>query len=109
MKRIGMVIRVKHDRVAEYKALHAKVWPEVLKAISAANIRNYTIFLREPENLLFSYYEYHGVDYEGDLRRIAADSKTQEWWKFTAPCQQTLPTSAEGEWWASMEEVFHHE
>jgi L-rhamnose mutarotase len=27
----------------------------------------------------------------------------------TAPCQQPLATRDEGEWWAPMEEVFHHD
>ena len=29
-------------------------------ALSAANIHNYSIYLREPENLLFGYWEYTG-------------------------------------------------
>ena len=59
MKRMGMVIGIKPDRIAEYKRTHAAVWPEVLaKKISACHIRNYTIFLRQPENLLFAYWEY---------------------------------------------------
>jgi len=60
MKRMGMVIGVKPERIAEYKQTHASVWPEVLRKIADCNIRNYTIFLREPENLLFAYLEYHG-------------------------------------------------
>ncbi len=52
MKRMGMVIGIKPERIAEYKKTHAAVWPEVLAKISDCNMRNYTIFLREPENLL---------------------------------------------------------
>ena len=62
MKRMGMVIGVKPEHIAEYNRTHAAVWPEVLARITDANIRNYTIFLREPENLLFAYWEYHGED-----------------------------------------------
>ena len=68
-----MVIGIKAGKIDEYKALHAAVWPTVLAKLSAANVRNYTIFLREPENLLFGYWEYHGADYEADMRSIAAD------------------------------------
>ncbi len=56
MQRMGMVIGVKPDMIAEYRRLHAAVWPEILALISDCNIRNYTIFLREPENLLFGYW-----------------------------------------------------
>ncbi len=41
------------------------------------------------------------------MARMAADAKNQEWWSLTIPCQQPFATRAEGEWWASMEEVFH--
>lgn len=108
MQRIGMVIGVKPEKIADYKRLHAAVWPEVLARISACNIRNYSIFLKEPENLLFSFFEYHGTDYAGDMAKMAADPKTQEWWAVCMPCQAPLETRNEGEWWASMEEVFFH-
>lgn len=109
MQRMGMVIGVKPEMIAEYKRLHAAVWPEVLALISDCNIRNYTIFLREPENLLFGYWEYHGSDFGADMAKMAASPKNQEWWSFTIPCQQPLESRKEGEWWATMEETFHHD
>ncbi|WP_439615645.1 L-rhamnose mutarotase [Shinella sp.] len=108
MQRIGMVIGVKPEKIEEYKRLHAAVWPEVLAMISGCNIKNYSIFLKEPENLLFSFFEYHGNDYAADMARMAADPKTQEWWAVCMPCQAPLETRNEGEWWAGMEEVFFH-
>jgi L-rhamnose mutarotase len=107
MQRMGMVIGIAPEHIAEYKRLHAAVWPEVLATIAKANIRNYTIFLREPENLMFAYWEYHGGDFAADSAAIAADPKTQEWWKLCGPMQRPLDTRAQGEWWAMMEEVFH--
>lgn len=109
MQRMGMVIGVKPDKIAEYKRLHAAVWPEILAMISACSIRNYTIYLREPENLLFGTWEYHGTDFATDAAKMAADPKTQEWWALCMPCQEPLATRKDGEWWAMMEEVFHHE
>ncbi|MGJ7038376.1 L-rhamnose mutarotase [Shinella sp. BE166] len=108
MQRIGMVIGVKPEKIEEYKSLHAAVWPDVLAMISGCNIKNYSIFLKEPENLLFSFFEYHGTDYAGDMAKMAADPKTQEWWAVCMPCQTPLETRNEGEWWAGMEEVFFH-
>ncbi|MDO3443168.1 L-rhamnose mutarotase [Agrobacterium sp. V1] len=109
MQRMGMVIGVKPEMIAEYKRLHAAVWPEVLALISDSNIRNYTIFLREPENLLFGYWEYDGTDFGADMAKIAASPKNQEWWSFTIPCQQPLESRKQDEWWAMMEETFHHD
>ena len=107
MQRMGNVIGLNAEKVAEYKRLHADVWPGVLAKISECNIRNYTIFLKEPENLLFSYFEYHGTDFEADSALMAADPETQRWWSVCEPCQKPLDTRKEGEWWASMEDVFH--
>jgi len=107
MKRYGMVIQLRPEKKEAYKSLHANAWPEILRKISECNIRNYTIYLREPENLLFSHFEYHGDDFEADMARLAADEMTRKWWGLTDPCQEGLNSRAEGEWWAPMEEVFH--
>lgn len=107
MQRMGMVIAIRPEKIDAYKALHAEVWPEVLEQISACNIRNYTIFLREPENLLFGYWEYHGEDFAADARKIAEHPPTQRWWAVCGPCQVPLDSRGEGEWWAMMEQVFH--
>jgi len=107
MKRYGALVRRRPEAIAEYKRIHAAVWPKVLEQIKRSNISNYTIFLREPENLLFGYFEYHGSDYAADMARMAADPVTQEWWAVTMPMQNPLETRAEGEWWAPMEDVFH--
>ena len=107
MKRYGSMVRVRPEAIAEYKRIHVAVWPKVLEQIARSNIRNYTIYLREPENLLFATFDYHGTDYAADMAKMAADPVTQEWWKITMPMHDPLETRADGEWWASMEEVFH--
>jgi L-rhamnose mutarotase len=107
MKRYGQLIGLKPEHYEMYKAYHARVWPEVLDTIRKCNIRNYSIF--HHHGLLFAYFEYHGSDYAADMARMAADPKTQEWWAIMNPIQSPLPTRAEGDWWAAMEEVFHTE
>ena len=109
MKRMGMVIGIRPEHIAEYKRRHAAVWPGVLAKISDCNIKNYTIFLREPENLLFGYCEYHGDDWAADSAKMAADPTTQEWWAIHNPMQAPLASRKDGEWWAMAEEVFHHD
>lgn len=107
MKRYGSVIGIKPEKIAEYKALHAAVWPDVLAMIAKCNIRNYSIFLREPENVMFAYFEYHGTDFAADMAMMAADPRTQKWWAVCGPMQEPLNSRAAGEWWADMPEVFH--
>jgi L-rhamnose mutarotase len=105
MKRYGMVIEVKPEKLEEYKRLHKAVWPGVLKTITECNIRNYSIFLLG--NTLYAYFEYIGTDYKADMARMAADPVTQKWWKETNPCQHPVAAAKPGEWWSEMEEVFH--
>ena len=107
MERMGMVIGINPEDIPEYKRLHADTWPEILAGISACNIRNYSIFLREPENLLFGYWEYHGTDFDADMRQMADDPTTQKWWAICGPMQRPLESRAKGEHWADMQEVFH--
>jgi|SRR4051812_11763500 L-rhamnose mutarotase len=107
MERMGFILGIKAEHITEYKRIHAAVWPEILAIINRANIRNYTIFLREPENLLFATYEYHGTDFAKDMAELAAEPKMKEWWAICEPMQSPLPTRKAGEWWAAMEDVFH--
>jgi L-rhamnose mutarotase len=109
VQRMGMVIGVKPEKLAAYKALHAEPWPEMNAALTAANIRNYSIYLREPENLLFGYWEYAGTDYAADMKLLGDLAVTKRWLAFTDPCQMPLKSAAEGEWWSTMPEVFHLE
>ncbi len=105
MKRYGMVLKVRPEKFAEYKRLHAAVWPEILDMIAKCNISNYSIYHKD--GFLFSYFEYTGDSFEADMAKMAADPRTQEWWSLCKPCQQPLETRNEGEWWANMEELFH--
>jgi L-rhamnose mutarotase len=110
--RYGSVIGLKAEHLDAYKKLHAAVWPAVVKAVRDANVRNYSIYLRKlPDGnyYLFSYMEYVGNDFQGDMARLAGDPEVKRWWKLTDPCQAPLDDRQEGEWWASMEEVCHQD
>lgn len=105
MKRYGSVIKVNLDKLEEYKWLHANPWPEINSMITQCNIRNYSIYYRD--GYLFSYFEYVGEDYDGDMAKMAGDPMTQKWWDLCKPCQIPVESATENEWWADMEEVYH--
>ena len=107
MQRYGMVLKVKPEKIEEYKKYHADIWSGVADIITECNIRNYSIYLKD--DCLFSYFEYIGEDFKADMDKMAADPTTQKWWDIMMPMQDPLPTRKEGEWWADMEEVFHQE
>ena len=108
--RYGSVIGVKEESLAKYKDLHANPWPEINAQIKKSNIRNYSIYLTQfPDGkyYLFSYFEYTGDDFDADMAKMAADPMTKKWWKETDPCQIPLANRPEGEFWKSMQEVYH--
>jgi L-rhamnose mutarotase len=107
MIRIGQVIGMPTANSEQYEQLHSSVWPEVLRTLKSCNVQNYSIF--KHEEILFAYMEYVGDDLDGDMERIAADPKTQEWWSLCGPLQRPVPDRKPGEWWKTMPEIFHME
>lgn len=109
VKRVGQIIHLRAGKFEEYKRLHAAVWPDVLETIRKANIRNYTIF--NWRGYLFAYFEYIGEDFDADMKAIADDPITRDWWQLTdrlqSPVEGNSTGSVDGGWWTDMIEVFH--
>jgi L-rhamnose mutarotase len=74
-QRTGFVLHVRPERIDEYLAAHREVWPEMLEALRAAGIRNYTIF-REG-NSVFGYFE--ADDLEAAARGLASEEVNARW------------------------------
>jgi L-rhamnose mutarotase len=49
-------LRVRPDRLDEYRERHRDVWPEMLRALRETGWRNYSLFLRA-DGLLVGYLE----------------------------------------------------
>ena len=101
----GQVGRLKQDKIEEYKHLHANAWPGVLKTIEECNLRNYSIFLQD--DLVFAYFEYAGENYEADMKKMAEDPVTQEWWTHTKPCFVPYSMGKDSEFYQDMEQIFY--
>jgi L-rhamnose mutarotase len=56
MKRVGFLLKVKQDKIAQYKKHHEAVWPEMLEALQRNGWHNYSLFMRD-DGLLFGYVE----------------------------------------------------
>ncbi len=104
-RRFASVIGLPPEHAEEYERLHAAVWPHVLERLRLSHVSNYSIY-RFGE-VLFSYLEYTGDDYEADMADIAADPTTQEWWALCMPLQRPFPDRRPGKWWQEIDEIFH--
>ena len=105
MRRFAQSIRLLPEKEVEYIGYHENVWPEVLRTIADCGIKNYSIFLSG--GVLFAYFEYHGSDFAGDMRKMAACPHTQRWWGIMDPMQVPMSGVEAGEKWLQMREVFH--
>ncbi len=105
MKRYGRVVKVKPEKLERYIELHKNPWPEVTAAIQEYNIRNFSIF--HMRNLLFSYFEYIGDDFENDMEKLAV--ATAEWLTETDACQEPIEGAKQGDLWSIMDEVFYQQ
>ena len=74
--RVSFLLKVKADRVEEYSARHAEVWPDMLAALRAHGWRNYSLFLR-PDGLLVGYFETDDLD--AALAGMAATDVNTRW------------------------------
>ena len=59
-------------------------------------------------DLVFSYFEYVGEDYEADMAKMAEDPVTQDWWTHTHPCFETYAIDPTSEFYHDMKQIFFH-
>ncbi|MBP7690241.1 MAG: L-rhamnose mutarotase [Thermoflexales bacterium] len=105
MKRIGFLLKVKQDKLAEYKAHHAAVWPEMLDALRRTGWHNYSIFARE-DGLLFGYFEAE-ESFAASLAGMAQEDINAKWQEFMAPYFENLSGAHADESMLALDEVFH--
>lgn len=94
------------EKEAEYRMLHANVWPGVIDAIGQSGISRFDIFLIDLDDqvYLFSLFEFVGKDLARDTAAMGENPVNQRWWKVTDACQEPLPSAAaRTEIWEPME------
>lgn len=104
MKRVCFLLKVRQDRLAEYRERHAAVWPEMQAALTATGWHNYSLFLRD-DGLLVGYLETE--DFE---RARAAMDRTEvnaRWQKEMAGFFEELDGAAPDAAMVPLSEVFH--
>ena len=106
-KRVGMVIGIKPEAIAEYKRLHDDDNPGVRDLLKEANFANFSIFIHQFDDgnyYLFGYYEYTGNDFEKDMADLAKKERNIEWLKVCDPMQ--IPFDGQASW-SEMEQVYY--
>jgi L-rhamnose mutarotase len=104
MKRVGFLLKVKPDKLDEYKKHHKNVWPEMLDALRRHGWHNYSLFLRE-DGLLFGYVEV-AESFQASLAGMAGEAINEKWQAFMAPYFESI-SGRPDENMIELEEVFH--
>jgi L-rhamnose mutarotase len=76
MQRIAFVIRVRPEKLDEYRRLHDPIWPELAAELTAAGLRNYSLWL-QPDGTEFGYLECD--DWEASCAYLAKSEVHTRW------------------------------
>ncbi|MFF4882022.1 L-rhamnose mutarotase [Streptomyces nigra] len=104
MQRVCFLLKVRADRLDEYRERHASVWPEMRAALSATGWRNYSLFLRD-DGLLVGYLETQ--DFAAAVAGMEATDVNARWQTEMAPFFESLDGARPDEAMRPLTEVFH--
>jgi L-rhamnose mutarotase len=107
MRRVAFVLKVRQDKLEDYKARHTSVWPEMMDALRRNGWRHYSLFLRD-DGLLFGYFE-TPESLEAALAGMSREEVNARWQDLMAPYFESVDGARADEQMHALEEVFHLE
>jgi L-rhamnose mutarotase len=105
MKRVGFILKVRCDKISEYKEHHKKVWPEMCEALTRHGWHNYSLFIRE-DGLLFGYFE-ASESFDKSLSGMSKEEVNSRWQVFMAPFFESTEGNNPDTAMVELEEIFH--
>ncbi len=105
MKRVGFLFKVKPELMAEYKAHHQAVWPEMLEALHRTGWHNYSLFARD-DGLVFGYFE-TPESLQAAQAGMEGEEVNARWQAFMAPYFEALGGLRPDQSMLELEEIFH--
>jgi L-rhamnose mutarotase len=106
MQRVCFLLKVRKDRLDDYKRQHQAVWAEMLQALRETGWTNYSLFLRD-DGLLVGYLE--TPDFGEALRGMSRQEVNARWQREMAPFFENLEDRRPDEGLLQLEEIFHLE
>jgi L-rhamnose mutarotase len=104
MERVCFLLKVRQDRLEEYKARHKEVWAEMRQALTETGWGNYSLFLRD-DGLLVGYLE--TPSFADALKNMAARDINAKWQASMAPFFEALDGRRPDEGMFRLKEIFH--
>jgi L-rhamnose mutarotase len=104
MQRVCFLLKVRPDRLAEYRERHQTVWPDMLAALRETGWRNYSLFLRD-DGLLVGYLETD--DFQAALDGMERTDVNARWQAEMAPFFEDLDGRRPDQGLLTLTEIFH--
>ena len=113
IQRFGQLRLVEPSEIEHFEGMREAISIKVLDELSKANIRNYSLFLKDLGDSaisVFCYFEYTGADFHAEMSALRKNPIIQQWERGSeeTPIRGILPGS-ENDQWKNMEEVFNYE
>lgn len=103
MERVCFLLKVKKEKIEEYKERHRNVWPEMLQALHETGWHNYSIFLRD-DGLFVGYFE--TPDYKAALAGMEKREVNARWQAEMKEFFEALDGKRPDESFQRLEQVF---
>ncbi|WP_327267539.1 L-rhamnose mutarotase [Streptomyces sp. NBC_01218] len=104
MQRVCFLLKVRTERIEEYRARHQAVWAGMRSALTASGWQNYSLFLRE-DGLLVGYLE--TPDFEKARAAMDATGVNARWQSEMAEFFEALDGQAPDAAMCPLTEIFH--
>jgi L-rhamnose mutarotase len=104
MPRTCFLLKVRSDKLDEYKRRHQTVWPEMLQALRNTGWKNYSLFLHD-DGLLIGYVECD--DFQKCLDGMATQPINEKWQREMSPFFEKLEGDRPDQAMFTLPEVFH--
>ena len=105
IKRVGFQLKVKQDRLDEYKEHHKGVWPDMLDALRRSGWHNYSLFMRD-DGTMFGYFEAED-SFAASLEGMDKEEVNQRWQDLMSDFFEIPEGAHPDEMMIELEEVFH--
>jgi L-rhamnose mutarotase len=102
IKRFGTKMKLYPGFKEEYRKRHDGIWPEMVSLMKKEGIRNYSIFIDEETDTLFSYFEISGSYSRADH---SSNEIVKKWWKHMSDIMETHPDNSPVS--VDLEQVFY--
>lgn len=104
MQRVCFTLRIRPEKVQEYREAHANVWPEMREALSRNGWHNYSLFLRE-DGTLIGYVE--TPDFRQAVAGMQREPVNARWQAAMKHLFEGLDTAAADTSMKPLEQVFY--